>query len=115
MSDPRLGGCQHFTFKEYKDASGARIIGGHANGSVSFQLDQLRVGKDTVPISIVLYIDGSLIKQGIPISPVYSELTCYIGAYIPYMLYNNILYAIQHVINNISCIVYIMLYNKYVL
>ena len=70
LSDPRLAGCQHFAFKEYKDASGARILGGHANGSVSFRLAQLRVGKDTVPISIVLYIDGSFIKRGIPIRPV---------------------------------------------
>jgi hypothetical protein len=47
LSDPRLAGCQHFAFKEYKDASGARIIWGRANCSVSFQLAQLRVGKDT--------------------------------------------------------------------
>ena len=26
--------------------------------------------------------------EGIPIRPVYCELTCYIRAYIPYMLYN---------------------------
>ena len=52
----------------YKDASGARILGEHANGSVSFQLAQLRVGKDTAPISVVLYIDGSFIKRGIPIT-----------------------------------------------
>ena len=82
LGDPRLAGCQHFAFKEYKDANGARIVGGHANGSVSFQLAQLRVGKDTVPISIVLYIDGSFIKRGILISPVYSKLTCYITYYI---------------------------------
>ena len=74
LADPRLAGCQHFAFKEYKDAGGARILGGHANGSVSFQLAQIRVGTDTVPISIVLYIDGSFIKRGIPIRPVYCEL-----------------------------------------
>ena len=38
LSYPRLAGCQHFAFKEYKDASGARILRGHANGSVPFQL-----------------------------------------------------------------------------
>ena len=89
LSDPRLAGCQHFAFKEYKDASGARILGGHANGSVSFQLAQLRVGKDTVPISIVLYIDGSFIKRGIPIRPVYCELICYITLLI-YSILNNV-------------------------
>lgn len=78
IADPRLAGCQHFAFREYKDGSGARIIGGHANGSVTFQLAQIRVGEGTVPISIVLYIDGSFIKRGIPIRPVYCKLTCYI-------------------------------------
>ena len=88
LSDPTLAGCQHFAFKEYKDASGARILGGHANGSVSFQLAQLRVGKDTVPIAIVLYIDCSFIKRGIPIRPVYCELICYITLLIYNMLNN---------------------------
>ena len=37
LADPRLAGCQHFAFKEYKDAGGARILGCHTNGSVSFQ------------------------------------------------------------------------------
>ena len=88
LSYPRLAGCQHFAFKEYKDASGARILGVHANGSVSFQLAQLRVGKDTVPISIVLYIDGSFIKRGIPIRLVHCELICYITLLIYNMLNN---------------------------
>jgi len=38
LADPRLAGCQHFAFKEYKDSNGVRILGGHANGSVTFQL-----------------------------------------------------------------------------
>ena len=78
LADPRLAGCQHFALKEYKDAGGARILGGHTNGSISFQLAQIRVGTDTVPISMVLYIDESFIKRGIPILPVYCELICYI-------------------------------------
>jgi len=49
LANPRLAECQHFAFKEYNDASGARIIGDHANGSVSFQLAQLRVGRDVSP------------------------------------------------------------------
>ena len=32
LADPRLAGCQHFAFKEYKDAKEAQILGGHANG-----------------------------------------------------------------------------------
>ena len=89
LADPRLALCQHFAFKEYKDAGGARILGGHTNGSVSFQLAQIRVGTDTVPIFMVLYIDKSFIKRGIPIRLVYCELKCYIILLI-YSILNNV-------------------------
>jgi hypothetical protein len=32
-----IAGCLHLSFKEYKDHKGERIIGGHANGSVSMK------------------------------------------------------------------------------
>ena len=83
LADPRLAGSQHFAFKEYKDANGDRIIGGDANGSVTFQLAQVHVGEGKVPISLVLYIDGSFIKRGIPIRPIYCKFTCYITCNIP--------------------------------
>ncbi len=44
------------------------------NGSLKFELAQFRLGPGTVPISIVLYIDATFIKHGIPIRPIYSEL-----------------------------------------
>jgi len=74
LSDERMAGRQHFGFKLSTDAKGDRVLGGDANGSVSFELAQLSVGPGTVPISIVLYIDATFIKQGIPIRPIYSEL-----------------------------------------
>ena len=37
------------------------------------KLAQMSVGPDTVPISIVLYIDRTFIKRGIPILPVYRK------------------------------------------
>ncbi len=45
MSNIQLAGCQHFAFKEYLDppSHGNRLFAGHANGSVSFQLAQLRI------------------------------------------------------------------------
>ena len=73
LSDERLEGCQHFGFKQYKNSKGERILGGHANGSVTFQVAQARVGQGKVPISIVLYIDATFIKRGIPIRPIYRE------------------------------------------
>ena len=41
VADELLEGCQHFAFKEYKNTNGDRILGGHANGSVSFQIDMM--------------------------------------------------------------------------
>ena len=75
MADMRLAGCQHFAFHEYKDPRGNRLFAGHSNGSVSFQLAQIHVGEGRVPVSIVLYIDGTYLKKGIPIRPVYLKCT----------------------------------------
>lgn len=73
LADERLAHHQHFSFKEYKNARGDRILGGHANGSITFQMAQMEVGPGKVPISIVLYIDATFIKRGIPIRPIYGE------------------------------------------
>jgi hypothetical protein len=73
MADMRLAGCQHFGFQEYKDPRGNCLFAGHSNGSVSFQLAQLKVGEGKVPVSIVLYIDRTHFKKGIPIRPVYRK------------------------------------------
>jgi hypothetical protein len=75
ISDERMAGHQHFGFKLSTDAKGGRVLGGDANGSLSFEIAQFRVGPGTVPISIVLYIDATYIKHGIPIRPIYSELS----------------------------------------
>lgn len=71
LADERLAGCQQL----YKNAKGERILGGHANGSVSFQIAQTRVGPGKVPISIVLYIDATFLKRGIPIRPIYGTIS----------------------------------------
>ena len=73
MADMRLAGCQHFAFHEYKDPRGNRLFAGHSNGSVSFQLAQIQVGEGKVPVSIVIYIDSTSLKKGIPIRPIYSK------------------------------------------
>jgi len=73
MADVRLAGCQHFAFKEYLDPHGNRLFAGHSNGSVTFQLAQIRVGADKVPVSLVIYIDETYIKKGIPIRPIYCK------------------------------------------
>jgi len=52
ISDIRLAACQHFAFKEYLDPRGNRLFAGHSNGSVFFQLAQLRIGEDEFPVSL---------------------------------------------------------------
>jgi hypothetical protein len=95
MADMRLAGCQHFAFHKYKDPRGNRLFAGHSNGSVSFQLAQIHVGEGKVPVSIVLYIDGTYLKKGIPIRPVY--LKCiYI---IPDIIHD----VVSDIIPNIIC------------
>ena len=49
------GACQHFAFKEYLDPHGDRLFAGHSNGSVSFQLAQLRIGEEKFPVSLYLH------------------------------------------------------------
>lgn len=55
---------QHFSFHQYKDPSENRIFTGDANGSVLFQLAQMRIGQNKVPVSIVLYLDSTFLRKG---------------------------------------------------
>ena len=44
VADERLEGCQHYAFKEYKNANGVRILGGHADGAIQWECE-LFVGR----------------------------------------------------------------------
>ena len=77
MADMRLAGSQHYAFHECKDPCGNRHFAGHSNGSIPFQLAQLKVGEGKIPVSIVLYIEGTYLKKGIPIRPVYHKCISY--------------------------------------
>ena len=99
VADERLEGCQHFAFKEYKNANGDCILGGHANGFVSYQIAQARVGPEKDPISIVLYIDATFLKRWIPIRPIYCKISytiLYTISYINYII-SYILYDLVHI------------------
>ena len=74
MADQRLKGHQHFRFKVSYDAKGNRILGGDANGALAFQMAQLRIGPDKVPVFIVLYIDKTFLERGISIRPIYGNI-----------------------------------------
>ena len=73
MADIQLAGNEHFGFKLYKNSLGVRIYGVDANGSLSFELAQLRIGPDKVPLSLVFYIDATFMKNGIPVRPIYGK------------------------------------------
>ena len=73
IADPRMAGHQHLGFKLQCNAKGERIYACEANGSVTFQLAQLSMGPDTVPMALVAYIDGTFMKRGIRIRPIYCE------------------------------------------
>ena len=70
LGDERMAGHQHFTFEMLINEDGEREFGA-SNGAVSFQIAQLRSGPDCVPVSLVIYIDGSFIKHGIPVKPIH--------------------------------------------
>jgi hypothetical protein len=91
LSDTRLEGHQHFRFEAKYDSKGDRILGCDANGTLSFQMAQMRIGPDKVPVSIVLYIDKTFMKRGIPIRPVYCKISytisCAISHTISHMIF----------------------------
>jgi hypothetical protein len=55
-SDERMAGHQHLGFKLRTDANGNRIFGGDANGSLTFELAQLRVDSASNPLLPCIYI-----------------------------------------------------------
>jgi hypothetical protein len=76
LGDERMDGHQDFRFEMSRTENGERQFG-PSNGAVSFQLAQVRCGPDCVPVSLVIYIDGSFIKHGIPVKPIYGSLYIY--------------------------------------
>jgi hypothetical protein len=51
IGDLCLARYQHFAFYEYKDPHGNSLFAGDANGSVSFQSAQIKIGIGKVPVS----------------------------------------------------------------
>ena len=76
LSNERLAGHQHFGFKLYNNSqdSDSSVLACDANGSVTIHFNQISVGPDTGPISIVLYVNVTFIKRDIPNRPVYRKL-----------------------------------------
>jgi hypothetical protein len=90
IGDMRLAGKQHYAFQEYEDPHGNRLFAGDANGSVSFQLAQLKIGPHKVPMSIVIYIDGTFLKT----EPLYHLCMVSIVPYIFSNIVHDIIYCL---------------------
>ena len=73
IGDEQMDGHQASRFEISRTEDGERQFG-VSNGAVSFQLAQVLCGPDCVPVSLVIYIDGSFIKHGIPVKPIYGSL-----------------------------------------
>ncbi len=70
VADERFAGHQHFRFEITRNKAGERVLG-PSNGAMSFQIAQEKFGSDCVPLSIVIYIDGSFVKDSCPVKPIY--------------------------------------------
>ncbi len=81
LGDDRNSGHQQFSFEMQTNDDGEREFGA-SNSAVSFQIAQVRCGPDCVPVSLVIYIDGSFIKHRLPVKPIYGMLM----SYTPYMI-----------------------------
>jgi hypothetical protein len=79
LGDERMAGHQHFSFETVVDKESGEREFGPSNSAVSFQLAQVTAGPDCVPVSLVVYIDGSFIKHGIPVKPIYGMFYCEIA------------------------------------
>ncbi len=72
LGDEQMDGHQEFRFKISRTEEGERRFGASI-GAVPFQLAQVLCGPDCVQVSLVIYIDGSFIKLGIPVKPIYGQ------------------------------------------
>ena len=72
VADPTMKGFQKFGFKEVVDKNGFRVFG-ESWTSLKFQAASAVIGPDSVPLSTVLYVDGTLMKDGIDVRPLYGK------------------------------------------
>ncbi len=70
LGDERMDGHQEFRFEISRTEDGARRFAASI-GAVSFQLAQVPCGPGCVPVSLVIYIDGSFTQHGIPVKQIY--------------------------------------------
>jgi hypothetical protein len=71
LGDDRMAGDQDLSFEMLTNEDGKREFGASNGGvTVSFQIAQLRRGPNCIPVSLVIYLDGSFVKHGIPVKSI---------------------------------------------
>lgn len=106
LGDARMDGHQEFRFEISRTDEGLRRFGA-STGAVSFQLAQIGCGTDCVPVSLVIYIDGSFIKHGIPVKPIYGQyihVLCH-----PYVMYIQCICHVHTIHFSKICLIYMLL------
>ena len=69
MSDTRFDGHFHYKFEMQFNADGERVFC-EGYGCEEFRLHALRIGEGIVPVSLVLYVDGTSTFTNISVRPV---------------------------------------------
>ena len=72
LADPRFKDCQYVSF-ELLEKDGVRIFG-NANGGVWWQINAQLIGPENVLIGIIIFTDGSWIKEGITCEALYGTV-----------------------------------------
>lgn len=76
LCDERLEGHQVYGFQVYTDSRGVRVCS-EGNGSLSFQAASAKIaalsGPRKVPLSLVLYLDGTFVLSNVDVKVLYCE------------------------------------------
>ena len=72
LCDERQAGHQHFQFQKYMDSRGIRVFS-EGNGSLSYQAAAAKIGPNKVPLSVVLYLDGTYVLQNVDVRVLYRK------------------------------------------
>ena len=72
MSDTCFDGHFHYKFEMQFNADGERVFC-EGYGCEEFRLHAVRIGEGIVPVSLVLYVDGTSTFTNISVRPVYGR------------------------------------------
>ena len=103
LADERYRGHQKYGFS--KDMQNGQRVFSSSTGGLSFQRAQDDVGPDTAVVSIVIFIDGTYVKNNIPVRPIYGESELVINLNIAFdIIYHIACYeSVYSMLQNMLC------------